>query len=92
MTFAEQLKSQRQRLGLTQSEVADLLEVSASWVDKAEREIRTPIKITQEGAIARLSRTIKLRRRRANDFDFITDYLRAVASSAGFAANVRGAQ
>jgi len=54
MTFAEQLKGQRQRLGLTQSEAADLLEVSASWVDKAEREIRTPIKITQEGAIARL--------------------------------------
>jgi transcriptional regulator with XRE-family HTH domain len=56
MTFAEQLKSQRQRLGLTQSEAADLLEVSASWMDKAEREIRTPIKITQEGAIARLSK------------------------------------
>lgn len=56
MTFAEQLKGQRQRLGLTQSEAAGLLEVSASWVDKAEREIRTPIKITQEGAIARLSK------------------------------------
>lgn len=50
MSFAEQLKNQRQRLGLTQSEAAELLEVSASWVDKAEREIRTPIKITQEGA------------------------------------------
>jgi hypothetical protein len=25
-------------------------------MDKAEREIRTPIKITQEGAIARLSK------------------------------------
>lgn len=57
MNFAEQLKSQRQRLGLTQSEAADLLEVSASWVDKAEREIRTPIKITQEGAIARLTKS-----------------------------------
>jgi hypothetical protein len=33
-----------------------LLEVSASWVDKAEREIRTPIKITQEGALARLTK------------------------------------
>lgn len=59
MTFAEQLKSQRQRLGLTQSEAADLLEVSASWVDKAEREIRTPIKITQEGALARLTKAEK---------------------------------
>ena len=47
---------QRQRLGLTQSEAADLLEVSASWVDKAEREIRTPIKITQEGALARITK------------------------------------
>lgn len=54
MTFAEQLKGQRQRLGLTQSEAAEALEVSASWVDKAEREIRTPIKITQEGALERL--------------------------------------
>ena len=60
MTFAEQLKSQRQRLGLTQSEAAEMLEVSASWVDKAEREIRTPIKITQEGAIARLSKAKRL--------------------------------
>ena len=56
MTFAEQLKGQRQRLGLTQSEAADLLEVSASWVDKAERKIRTPIKITQEGALTRLTK------------------------------------
>lgn len=60
MTFAEQLKSQRQRLGLTQSETAELLEVSASWVDKAERGIRTPIKITQDGAIARLSKAKRL--------------------------------
>lgn len=58
MTFAEHLKGQRQRLGLTQSEAADLLEVSASWVDKAEREIRTPIKITQEGALARLTKSM----------------------------------
>ena len=60
MTFAEQLKSQRQRLGLTQSEAAELLEVSASWVDKAEREMRMPIKITQEGALARLTKAKRL--------------------------------
>jgi DNA-binding XRE family transcriptional regulator len=59
MTFAEQLRSQRQRLGLTQSQAAELLEVSASWVDKAEREQRFPLKITQEGAIARLSKAKK---------------------------------
>jgi len=56
MNFAAALKSRRQRLGLTQSEAAELLDVSASWVDKAERQIRTPITITQEGALARLSR------------------------------------
>jgi len=57
MTFAEQLKAHRQRLELTQSEAAVLLDVSASWVDKAEREARTPIKITQEGALARLAKS-----------------------------------
>lgn len=62
MTFAEQLKAHRQRLGLTQSEAAELLEVSASWVDKAEREQREPLKITQEGALARLSKAAKLRK------------------------------
>jgi transcriptional regulator with XRE-family HTH domain len=40
MTFAEQLKSQRQRLGLTQSEVADLLEVSASWTKRNGKSAR----------------------------------------------------
>ena len=65
MTFSEQLKAHRQRLGLTQSEAAELLEVSASWVDKAEREQREPLKITQEGAIARLSKA-KARRKGTN--------------------------
>lgn len=65
MTFSEQLKAHRQRLGLTQSEAAELLEVSASWVDKAEREQREPLKITQEGALARLSKA-KTRRKGTN--------------------------
>ena len=59
MTFAEQLKSERQRLGMTRVEAARLLEVSASWVDKAERDVREPIKITQEGALARLKQVKK---------------------------------
>lgn len=59
MTFAQQLKSERQRLGLTRVEAARLLEVSASWVDKAERDVRDPIKITQEGALARLRQVKK---------------------------------
>jgi transcriptional regulator with XRE-family HTH domain len=59
MTFAKQLKSERQRLGMTRVEAARLLEVSASWVDKAERDVREPIKITQEGALARLKQLKK---------------------------------
>lgn len=65
MTFAEKLKFHRQRLGLTQSEAAALLDVSASWVDKAEREQREPLPITQEGALARLSKA-KARRKGPN--------------------------
>jgi transcriptional regulator with XRE-family HTH domain len=66
MTFAEQLKAHRQRLGLTQSEAAALLDVSASWVDKAERNKRDPLAITQEGALARLSKA-KTRRKGTNN-------------------------
>jgi transcriptional regulator with XRE-family HTH domain len=55
MDFAEQLKSARQRLGLTQPEAAALLDVSPSWIDKAERVQRAPHVLMQEGALARLS-------------------------------------
>ena len=56
MTFAQQLKTQRDRLGLTQAEAARLLSVSASWVDKAERDQRAPHVLMQEGALARLAK------------------------------------
>ena len=56
MTFPEQLKAERDRLGMTQAELAQALETSASWVDKAERDQRTPHILTQEGALARLKR------------------------------------
>ena len=54
MTFAQHLLSERTRLGLTQAEAAKVLETSASWVDKAERNQRAPHILTQEGALARL--------------------------------------
>lgn len=53
MSFAEQIKAERQRLGLTQTEAAGLLEVSprAIWQWEAGKE---PITLTKEGALARL--------------------------------------
>lgn len=53
MKFSELLKSERARLGLTQSEAAALLEVSprAIWQWESGKE---PITLTQEGALARL--------------------------------------
>lgn len=54
MDFAQHLLSERTRLGLTQAEAAEVLETSASWVDKAERNQRAPHILMQEGALARL--------------------------------------
>lgn len=56
MTFSEKIKSERERLGLTQAEAATLLDVSprALWQWEQGQE---PIALTQEGALARLERT-----------------------------------
>lgn len=56
MTFADQLRAERERLRLTQGELATLLDVSHEAVSKWEREISTPSMITQEGALNRLKR------------------------------------
>ncbi len=56
MSFGEKLKSERERLGLTQAEAAALLEVSKSALEKWEAGIKTPKLITQEGALERLKR------------------------------------
>lgn len=56
MTFAENLKAERQRLGLNQSEAAALLDVSFEALSKWERGLSTPAEITQEGALARLKK------------------------------------
>lgn len=62
MSFADQLKAQRARLGLTQAEAAAALDVSFEAVSKWERSLSTPSAITQEGAIARL-RALKPKRK-----------------------------
>lgn len=55
MSFAEQLKTQRQRLGLTQSEAAAALELPARTYWEYENGKTVPQAITQEGALARLA-------------------------------------
>lgn len=59
MTFAEHLKNERQRLGLTQADLADLLDVTKSAVEKWEYGVQEPAAIAQEGALARLRKTKK---------------------------------
>lgn len=54
--FPELLKEQRERLGLTQAETAVLLDVSLRAYATWERgDGPTPLILTQEGALARLS-------------------------------------
>ena len=54
MNFATQLKSERERLRLTQEEAAQALSTSKSWVEKAEYSSRDPHILLHEGALARL--------------------------------------
>jgi DNA-binding XRE family transcriptional regulator len=59
MSFAEQLKVHRERLGLTQAELASFLDVPARTYWEWESGKTTPHTITQEGALARLSKIKK---------------------------------
>jgi transcriptional regulator with XRE-family HTH domain len=59
MSFAEQIRKERERLGITQAQAASLLDVSKSVLAKWEIDDRTPLTITQEGALARLRTTKK---------------------------------
>lgn len=55
MTFAQQLKSERERLGLTRAQASAILrDVSASWIDKAESGVREPHVWMQAEALRRL--------------------------------------
>ena len=56
MTFAQQLRTERKRLKLTQPETAAILGVNAKTYWQYEAEVRTPFGITQEGALARLKK------------------------------------
>lgn len=56
MSFAEKLKAERERLSLTQAETASLLDTSKSAIEKWEKGTKTPIPLTQEGALARLAK------------------------------------
>jgi transcriptional regulator with XRE-family HTH domain len=53
--FSEQLRAERERLGITRDQAAAiLLDVSASWIDKAESGRREPHAWMQAEALRRL--------------------------------------
>ena len=55
MSFAEDLKKERERLGLTRAQASAVLrDVSASWIDKAESGVREPHVWMQAEALRRL--------------------------------------
>jgi len=54
MSFSDQLKSERKRLGLTQAGADAVLETCKGQVAAWESERNTPRVLTQEGALARL--------------------------------------
>lgn len=60
VTFARQLKRLRKRLGLTQAQAAEALDVGFSTYRSWERgdQARLPLAVTQEGAITRLERQL----------------------------------
>jgi transcriptional regulator with XRE-family HTH domain len=55
MTFGEQIKSERKRLGLTQAGAAKKLGYSKASVEKWERGLVTPKPLTQVGILTLLS-------------------------------------
>lgn len=55
MTFAEQLRTGRTRLGLTRDKFAKLLGVSPKTVEAWEYVARTPRQPTREWVLARLA-------------------------------------
>jgi len=61
MSFADQLKQERERVGITQARAASLLNVSKSVIEKWEADTRTPLDITQEGALQRFRTKKKAR-------------------------------
>lgn len=56
MTFAQKLRTARDRLGMTQKEFAALIGVSKSSVEKWEAGGREPLAVMQEGIFARIAK------------------------------------
>lgn len=57
MTFRKQLLAERQRLDLTQQQLADILGVGKRTVQEWEDDRKSaPTEIAQEGALARLAK------------------------------------
>lgn len=58
MTFAEKLRKERERLGITQHQLREILgdDVSFEAISKWERGLSEPFQIAQEGAMARLKK------------------------------------
>ena len=67
MKFAEQLKTARESLGLNQAEAAALLECGKRTLEHWEAGTRTPLAITQEGALNRLRTTKRPRTRKGQN-------------------------
>lgn len=57
MSFAEKLKAERERLGLTQAQAAELIDVPGRTYWEWEAEKTTPYAITQEGSLGRFRAT-----------------------------------
>jgi len=55
--FANQLKKERKRLGLTQAQAASLLSTKPRTYWEWENDKTTPPEIAQEGALVRLAKT-----------------------------------
>lgn len=62
MSFAEQLKAERQRIGLNQADLAAVLEVPPRTYWEWEAGKTEPHLVCQEGALARLRKTKKRRK------------------------------
>lgn len=56
MNFADTIKSERARLGLTQAQAATLLDVPARTLWEWEHGKTTPLPVAQEGVMARLKK------------------------------------
>lgn len=67
MKFSEQLKTVRESLGLNQAEAAAILGCGKRTLEHWEAGTRTPLEITQEGAMNRLRATKRPRTRKGQN-------------------------